>query len=412
MKKYYITEEQYKYLTTKKQTEKIYNDIVNEIRKYDLYLNESHQLNEAVVDVLKKYAKKGLMTTALISSLLSNNIVSANDLMSAGIPKDKIENVQDDKFSHMEILNELIKILKTRGHERDEPMFEKLVSLDDDAQKKITSEISSRINDLSDMWKYKYNILTTADKQFDTDRRDISQIDKEKIVKVDTSLVTTNIKGLEETFKNNSAVILKNEELRDSLQKVLNCYYNVNEILIKTSSNTLRNTGDFENVTWEEGSLLRANNIKDIISKLEYSLGCENPTKKIDDSIIKIDASGENGDGTSGPKSPYEVEDKYIQYYKNNNIDEKYWKSNAKESPLSNISEYEKFNNVEIFINGLVLEENEYVYRNFKYLQMIQLDTGKKTSKKTKLNLFGGGKPNKYDGGKVGAIKCSNPQNY
>jgi hypothetical protein len=116
MKKYYITEEQYKHITNKKQTEKVYNDIVNEIREYNLYLNESIQLNEAVVDVLKKYVKKGLMTTALISSLLSNNIVSANDLQYAGISEDKIENVQSDKFSHMEILSELIKILKTRGH--------------------------------------------------------------------------------------------------------------------------------------------------------------------------------------------------------------------------------------------------------------------------------------------------------
>jgi hypothetical protein len=212
---------------------------------------------------------------------------------------------------------------------------------------------------------------------------------------------------LEETFKNNSAVILENEQLRDSLQKVFNCYYEISEILIKTS----RNTGDFENITWEEGSLLRANNIKDITTKLNYTLGCENPVKEINDSMIKIDASGENGDGTSGPKSPYEVEDKYIQYYKNNNIDEKYWESNAKEKPLSNISEYDKFNNVEIFVNGVVLEENEDLFRNFKYLQMIQLDSGKKISKKTRPILFGGGKPNQYDGGKVGAVKCSKPQN-
>lgn len=410
MKKYYITEDQYNFLLNIKKNEYIYNNIVNEIREYELNLNESILLNEGVVDILKKYAKRGLLTTALISSLLSNNIVSAEDLKSAGVPENKIENVETSKFSHMEILNELIKILKTRGNKRDKPMFDKLVSLNDDAQKKITQEISSKITDLKDMWNYKYNILTKQDSKLDTEKESISQIDKEEVVQIDTTYSTTLVDNLQKNFENNSAKIKNLNQVKEDLKKIFNGYYEIDEIMIKTSSNTLRNTGDFENMTWEESSLMRANNIKKLIKNIEYSLGCDNPVKKIDESKILVDASGENGDGTSGPKSPYEVENKYIQYYKSKNIDEKYWKSNAKKSPLDNIKDYEKFNYVKIYINGVVLEQNESVYRNFKYLQMLEIDSGKKISKKIRLpKLFGGGKPKQYDGGKVGAKKCTKP---
>lgn len=413
MKKYIINENQYKYLIELKKNKKIYNDIVSEIKQYELYLNESINLNEAVIDVLKKYAKRGLLTTALISSLLSNNIVSANDLISAGIPKEKIEQVEkkENKFSHFEILENLIKILKTRGNKRDKEMYYNLIKLNDDAQKKITKEISSKITDLDDMWKYKYNILTSQDEDKYDKYQNISLIDKEEIIKIDSSFVETKITNLEKNFKNNSAKITNQNNLKKDLENIFNGYHTINQIIIKTSSNTLRNTGDFENMTWEESSLLRANEIKKIILNIKYTLGCDNPIKSIEESIIKIDASGENGDGTSGPKSPFEVEKKYIEQYKKRGIDEIYWKSNATKAPLKNLNDYEKYNYVHIIIRGVVLEENKKIYRNFKYLQMIDINSGDKKIRKIKFpSIFKSGKPKIYKNNKVGAKPCPNPQ--
>ena len=52
-------------------------------------------LNEAIVDTLRKYWKKGLLTTAVMASLLANN-VNAADLRSAGVPQNQIELAQQN----------------------------------------------------------------------------------------------------------------------------------------------------------------------------------------------------------------------------------------------------------------------------------------------------------------------------
>ena len=153
MKKYKITEEQQQYLINKKRNDAIVESIIKEITDVRNSLNEDALITEAVSDVLKKYYKKGLLTTAVLSTLLSNNVIKANDLVQAGIDNN-VENVdQNQKFTHDEIQNELIRVL-----EKDNPQnLKKYQTLSDDEKKNVTSAIAAKINDLNDIKKYKIN---------------------------------------------------------------------------------------------------------------------------------------------------------------------------------------------------------------------------------------------------------------
>ena len=91
LKKYIISENQYNKLIEIKKKEKILAEkLIKDINKRKKYINESAIMNEAIVDILKKYFSKGLLTTAVISSLLANNI-EINDLISAGVSQNEIE---------------------------------------------------------------------------------------------------------------------------------------------------------------------------------------------------------------------------------------------------------------------------------------------------------------------------------
>lgn len=374
MKKYKITKSQYNYLIEQRRVNLIINEIASEIDSYKKNLNESIQLNEAIVDVLKKYAKRGLLTGAVLSSLLTNNIATANDLISAGIPKDKIEQVSNNNnnFSDAEIFNELIRVLSTRGHKQDKPTLEKIYKLNDKQKKKIINHIRSNIKKLKDISNYKYNILLT-DKEL-TSKRDLTaDISPDVKYLVDTVYYQINVDNLEKNFKNNSSKIINENELKDNFKKIFDGFYQIDKITIKSSSNTLRNTGDFEGLTWLQGSTQRAEAIKKLISNLNYSLGGNNPSKSIDPNIIKIDATGENGDGTSGPKSPFESNDKYIQSYKNRNIPENLWKSNGKGNPYDDLEDYLKHNYVKVNIEGLAIDKNNKEIRSYEYFQMVEI---------------------------------------
>ena len=291
MKKYKITNSQYNYLIEQRKINLIVNEIASEIDSYKKNLNESIQLNEAIVDVLKKYVKRGLLTGAVLSSLLTNNIATANDLISAGVPKDKIEQVSidDNNFSDAEIFNGLIRVLSTRGHKRDKPTLEKIYKLNDKQKKEIINHIKSNIKELKDISKYKYNILLT-DKELSSKRDLTADISPDVEYQVDTVYYQINVDNLEKNFKNNSSEIINENELKDNFKKTFDGFYQIDKITIESSSNTLRNTGDFEGLTWLQGSTQRAEAIKKLISNLNYSLGGNNPEKTINSNIIKIDA--------------------------------------------------------------------------------------------------------------------------
>lgn len=87
--KYIITEEQYKRLIGKKQTQKVVKEIVEKIDRMRNNLNEGKLLNEGIVDTLKTYLRKGLLTTSVIAGLLESHRVSTQDLANAGVPQRK-----------------------------------------------------------------------------------------------------------------------------------------------------------------------------------------------------------------------------------------------------------------------------------------------------------------------------------
>lgn len=374
MKKYKITKSQLNYLLEQRKTNIIINEIASEINSYKKNLNESIQLNEAIVDVLKKYMKRGLLTGAVLTSLLTNNIATANDLISAGVPKDKIEqvSVDVDKFSDDEVYKELVRVLSTRGHERDKPTLEKLNKLDDKQKKEIINHIKSNIKDLKDISNYKYNVLV-RDKELSKKRDLTADISPDTKYIVDTVYYQVNVDDLEKNFKNNSSKIINENQLKENFKKTFDGFYEINKILIKSSSNTLRNTGDFEGLTWLQGSTQRGEAIKNLIENIEYSLGGNNPEKQISSNIIKIDATGENGDGTSGPKSPFESNEKYIKSYKDRNIPENLWKSNGKGEPYDNLEDYTKHNYVKVSIEGLAIDKNNKEIRSYEYFQMVEI---------------------------------------
>ena len=407
MKKYKITKSQLNYLLEQRRVNLIINEITSEIDSYKKNLNESIQLNEAIVDVLKKYAKRGLLTGAVLSSLLTNNIATANDLISAGVPKDKIEQVSidDNSFSDAEIFNELVRVLSTRGHKRDKPTLEKIYKLNDKQKKEIINHIKSNIKELKDISKYKYNILLT-DKEL-TSKRDLTaDISPDVEYQVDTVYYQINVDNLEKNFKNNSSKIINENELKDNFKKTFDGFYQIDKITIESSSNTLRNTGDFEGLTWLQGSTQRAEAIKKLISNLNYSLGGNNPEKAINSNIIKIDATGENGDGTSGPKSPFESNDKYIQSYKDRNIPENLWKSNGKDNPYDDLEDYLKHNYIKVNIEGLAIDKNNKEIRSYEYFQMVEIKSPTFKINFPSLRIFKNKSGKSTPTPKVGAYPC------
>ena len=71
--RYIITENQYKDLVKKKKTNKTANVILEKINKIDANLNEEKS-KLAIMDVLKLYKKKGLLSEAVIEKLKENKI--------------------------------------------------------------------------------------------------------------------------------------------------------------------------------------------------------------------------------------------------------------------------------------------------------------------------------------------------
>ena len=71
--RYIITENQYKDLVKKKKTNKTANVILEKINKIDANLNEEKS-KLAIMDVLKLYKKKGLLSEAVIKKLKENKI--------------------------------------------------------------------------------------------------------------------------------------------------------------------------------------------------------------------------------------------------------------------------------------------------------------------------------------------------
>lgn len=82
-------------LTESVKEKEIYNQIVADIEKEESMISEFEVIEEGIVDVIKNYSKKGLLTFAIVSQLLANNVVNAQQLQDAGVDPAKIEVAMD-----------------------------------------------------------------------------------------------------------------------------------------------------------------------------------------------------------------------------------------------------------------------------------------------------------------------------
>jgi hypothetical protein len=119
---------------------------------------------------------------------------------------------------------------------------------------------------------------------------------------------------------------------------------------------------------------------------MSYNLGGKgvNPTYQVNPAIIKMNVKGQNGDGTSGPPSPYEVDPAMVQNYQERGIDPKFWNSAAKGEALSDVKEYEQFQWVNVTVYGKMVETETKEIINYKYVSLMVDQQFKGTVKKVK----------------------------
>jgi hypothetical protein len=82
--KYIISEKQYKKLIESKTAKKITDQIIEEVERAKKTLNENIAAN-AVVDIFKKYSKKGLLNKIVVEQLKENYL---GELVKAQIIKE------------------------------------------------------------------------------------------------------------------------------------------------------------------------------------------------------------------------------------------------------------------------------------------------------------------------------------
>jgi len=368
MKKLIITESQYKELIRKKRNEaKVANYIREDINKLsNKRLNES-LINEGVVDVLKTYVRRGILTVGVIASLLASNHVNAQQLSQAGVSQTEIEQAQEQAnkggMDDKTIEQKIIKNLKRVGYEGTLRQFN---ALPPEQKAEVIRYVKSEVDkgkDINDV------IIGISDFVNFNPGQGIIATKKagEKLI-VDTVIVQMTL-PISASFANNSSRII-DENLKTSLQDSLNSFVKVDSIVIKASSSTLRNTGEAEGLTWKELSAKRADAVVQMLNGMSYNTGgCgANPNNTIDSNIIKIDINGTNGDGTSGPPSPYEVNPSMVQSYKERGIDPKFWDSNATGEPLANKADYNQYQYVNVVIYGHVVETHTEQIINYKYV--------------------------------------------
>jgi len=376
---YYITESQFKALVESKKKEKLVcTQIMEEIRKKRSSLNEAALIEEGIVDTIKSYATKGLLTAAVISTLLANN-VNAQQLMAAGVPKEKIEQVSgqqtDGDIPLAKIENRLIRVMKKNGLEGSLNAYNKLSP---EQKQNILNGIKSKIKSLEDVDKFNYASIGGWQKNQDNNPNAI-QFDQnsQQVIRVDTVISTMSV-PLKRTFKPNSAQLESPEQVKAQVQEMMNMFTEVDSVIIEASSSTLRNRGEFEGMTWQQSSQKRAETIVSLINGMEQDLGGQGVNKKgaITAEKIKINVAGQNGDGTSGPKSPYEVDPQAVASYQQRGIDASLWKSNAQEAPLENLEEYDQYQYVNVVIKGRIVETETEDVPSYRYIFLKVKDMG------------------------------------
>lgn len=380
-KRYKINENQYNWLLNKRKSEiAIANQLIEKLStKFDNKINEGvideQLLDEAITDVISNFAKKFTITAIMAASLLSSGKVNANQLVNAGVDQNVVSKAQQmvsseskGDISLEKIENKLLKLLKSRKQNKTITDFNNLPQQQKD---KLLTYIQSNIDKLSQLKNSDYRITDWLSKNIENTGTYGQVGVKEETITVDT--VTANIiKDIGGNFKNNSSQLNNSAKVKNDIQDILNSFTTIHKVTVLVSSDTRRNTGEYENKTWEELNTDRGETIINIMDGMEYNLGgCGvNEKKNISKSIIKLDVNGQNGDGTSGPPSPYETNPEVVDFYNQKGIDAKFWKSQGQGEAYDDISQYDKHRYVKIVVTGEIVEDQTDKIVNYKYLVM------------------------------------------
>jgi hypothetical protein len=372
-KTYFITETQYKkLLQIKNEEKKLINQINEELESKKL--SEGATLNEGLIDTIKKYLRAGALTLPIIISLLSSQKVDAQQLQQAGVPQEMVSQAMQKvkfnpiKMSDSDIENRLVRIMKQNN---ETGSLQSFMKLNPQQKQNVISGIRSKIKSLDDI----NHISLSGWDQYQKSGGNLIQFDQQsqqriKVVTVDTVSTVPLIKF----FVQNSSHVQNPQQLKAQLDSLVKDYTEIDSIVVTTSSSTLRNRGEAENMTWKQLSDARANEIAQMLIGQNIDLGGEgvNIVGKITADMIKFNTNGTNGDGTSGPKSPYEVSPEYQQNYQERGIDPKFWQSASKENalPEEQIDQYQQYQQATIKIYGRVVETQTEDVPSYRYISL------------------------------------------
>jgi hypothetical protein len=360
-KTYYISESQFKTLMeSKREQKKTLQSITEEIDLKRKTLSEGTLLNEGIIDTVKKYWRAGALTAAILGSLLSAQKVDAQQLQQAGIPTEMVQQAMQqvkhnpNEMTTKQIDNRLVQIMRQNNLKGAMNTYQQL---NPQQKENILQGIKSKIKSLDDINHISIGDWEKYDKSSNPNAIQYDQKTTQKI-RVETVDTVATV-PLTHSFQKNSVKLVNPQQLKATLDSLVSHFTEIDSITINASSSTLRNKGEAEGMTWKQLSQTRADEVAQMLVNTNIDLGGEgvNLVGKIAPDMIKINSNGTNGDGTSGPKSPYEVNPEYVKSYQDRGIDPKLWQSAAQEDalPETQLDQYDQYQYVTIIVHGRVV---------------------------------------------------------
>jgi hypothetical protein len=381
-KTFYITESQYKTLLESKKVEKKnLQAITEELELKKKTLTEATALNEGVIDTIKKYLRAGALTAAIVGSLLSAGQVNAQQLQQAGVPTEMVQQAMKVKhdpsqMSNKQIEQRLVQIMKQNNLKGSLNSFNALGQQQKD---NIINGIKQQIKSLDDINSVSIGNWTDKMQQ----GQGVVQFDQKsrEVITVETVDTVASV-PMQSHFEMNSYKLSDPQAVKAAIDSLISFHTEIDSIIIEASSSTLRNKGDAEGMTWKQLSQARAEQIQQMIVGQNIDLGGEgvNIVGKITPDMVQINSDGQNGDGTSGPKSPYESNPEYVKNYQERGIDAKFWQSASQQEalPETQLSEYGQFQYVIIKVHGRVVTTNTMEVPSYRYIVIQIRQTGGK----------------------------------
>lgn len=172
------------------------------------------------------------------------------------------------------------------------------------------------------------------------------------------------------------------DKMIDELVDALKAGAELKKLIIKTSASRYRNTDASENLSWAGLSFLRASSLSlYFLNRLKEKGLTEDQVSKIN-SMIQLDPSGENGDGTSGPNPSdvrfgyYDANNKFIEGTDKNQVNTKNIDWSKASATLQTIKGNNLNTGMPLISNegeekNIPVIEDKFAYDKFKYINII-----------------------------------------